>query len=570
MKKAILLLLTIPILVNGCFVRKLPSTEISAKALFVSSSNTSYDYYVQATIEEKRENFELAALYLKKAIEADPESVFLGKELALILVEQGLYEQALSIAEDLIARHPKNVDVLILYGRINHILKKYDSAGNAYAAVLEIDPKQEDIYLLLGAILSEKDETEKALALYQQLVQQYPDSYAGYYLIGKIYKKQNKRAEARSSFERALELQPALVEARFELVELYKQSGKHDLVIQMYREIMVLSPMDIRSQLELALFYQEIGKAGEATKILYQLGKRSVEESTILRKIILLYIDTKKYDQAIFVLTGMLKGAPDNSDLQYVIGVANDERGDWQRAIKFFQKVKPETLFYDNGVVHIAFLTQEHIGLDEAIVYLESIVAQNKNNVEFLLYLGSLYEEKKMFAEAAEILNRGLSMEPENTKLRFRLGVVYDKWGKKDACIEEMKVVIRQDPKDHHALNYLGYTYVDLGVHLKEAESLIREALSQKPDDGYITDSLGWVFFKTGRYQEAVDTLERANELVRDDPVILEHLGDAYRKVGEPEKAVKTYRESLKYKKEEREALKEKIRGLENRKENQE
>ncbi|MGD9083176.1 MAG: tetratricopeptide repeat protein, partial [Desulfobacterales bacterium] len=157
---------------------------------------------------------------------------------------------------------------------------------------------------------------------------------------------------------------------------------------------------------------------------------------------------------------------------------------------------------------------------------------------------------------------QGLKIDSENTKLRFRLGVVYDKWGKKKASIEEMKTVIRLDEKDANALNYLGYTYAELGENLDEAERLIKAALKQKPDDGYITDSLGWVYFKKGLLTKALKYLEKAVSLVPDDPIILEHLGDTYLKISDKEKAIQLYKRSLLKKEKDREGLEKKIREL--------
>jgi Tfp pilus assembly protein PilF len=125
-----------------------------------------------------------------------------------------------------------------------------------------------------------------------------------------------------------------------------------------------------------------------------------------------------------------------------------------------------------------------------------------------------------------------------------------------------MKKVIRLEPKNADALNYLGYTYADLGRNLDEAEYLIKEALQYKPDDGYITDSLGWVYFKKGLYQKALKLLKRAVELVPDDPIILEHLGDAYLKISDKENALEYYKRSLQQKEEDKEDLEKKIRAL--------
>ena len=125
-----------------------------------------------------------------------------------------------------------------------------------------------------------------------------------------------------------------------------------------------------------------------------------------------------------------------------------------------------------------------------------------------------------------------------------------------------MRTVIRLDPKNANALNYLGYTYADLGTNLDEAEKLIKEALNYKPDDGYITDSLGWVYYKKGLYEKAVETLERAVKLVPNDPIVLEHLGDADIKINDSKKALEYYNRSLKHQKKDKEKIEKKIQTL--------
>ena len=140
--------------------------------------------------------------------------------------------------------------------------------------------------------------------------------------------------------------------------------------------------------------------------------------------------------------------------------------------------------------------------------------------------------------------------------------MVYDKWNRKDDCIAAMKAVVRLDPKHANALNYLGYTYAELGRNLEEAEQLIQRALEQKPNDGYITDSLGWVYYQKGLFESALKYIEKAVELVPDDPTILEHLGDTYLKISDEKKALQFYRRSLLKKEKDRDDLEKKIREL--------
>jgi Flp pilus assembly protein TadD len=130
-----------------------------------------------------------------------------------------------------------------------------------------------------------------------------------------------------------------------------------------------------------------------------------------------------------------------------------------------------------------------------------------------------------------------------------------------------MKRAIEINPQNAAALNYLGYTWAEMGIHLDEAERLIERALKIEPNDGFYIDSLGWVYYQKGDYMRAVEQLERAVEITVDDPTIIEHLGDAYEKIGKRDLALVRYRDALKRSKEEEQTkrIREKIQRLEKR-----
>jgi tetratricopeptide (TPR) repeat protein len=124
--------------------------------------------------------------------------------------------------------------------------------------------------------------------------------------------------------------------------------------------------------------------------------------------------------------------------------------------------------------------------------------------------------------------------------------------------VKYLKKVMEINPKHTDALNYLGYSYADRGVNLEEAHLLINKALELKPDNGYIIDSLGWVYFKLGKYDDALKNLLKAAEIVKDDPVIFEHLGDVYYSKGIPEKAREFWEKAIEFHEKE-EGLKERV-----------
>jgi len=108
-----------------------------------------------------------------------------------------------------------------------------------------------------------------------------------------------------------------------------------------------------------------------------------------------------------------------------------------------------------------------------------------------------------------------------------------------------MKKVLEINPDNADALNYIGYTYAEQGVNLDRAEEMVKKALRLKPRDGYIIDSLGWVYFKKGDYKKAVRHLEEAEAYASEDPLIKEHLGDAYLKADLKDRALEMYERAL-------------------------
>jgi tetratricopeptide (TPR) repeat protein len=179
--------------------------------------------------------------------------------------------------------------------------------------------------------------------------------------------------------------------------------------------------------------------------------------------------------------------------------------------------------------------------------------------VDLYLNLASLYEALNKSGDGLDFLFENEKLFPAEPRYHFRIGVLLDKVGKRAESIERMKRVLALNPKDAQALNYLGYTYAEMGINLDEALKHLKLAVEIRPNDAFILDSLGWVYFKLKRYDDAVRLLEDAVSLVHDDSTITEHLGDAYAARREFKKALKQYRKAQEIDPE-RKDLAEKIR----------
>ncbi|MBT8350220.1 MAG: tetratricopeptide repeat protein, partial [Deltaproteobacteria bacterium] len=429
----------------------------------------------------------------------------------------------------------------------------------------EIDKSRENIFLILGGLHIKDNEMSDALSVFRQLVLHFPASYPGRFFLGKIHSQKGNYKEAESQLKKAISLQPELVEPRFELLNVYRAQEKKqnpEKIYQIYKDILERNPDNIRAALELGLYYHEKGKFRDAQKLFISLGKRSKSKFTVILNILQLYIDKKKYKDAINILNGMLKGAPESSTIHHIAGLASYGIKNTHRAMKHFKQVKPGSRFFQDAMLHISYIYQDKGDVNKAINHLKETLNKTPDDPELLYYLSMFHEDTKKYKEAETTLKKAIEISPDEEKFLFRLGVVYDKWNRKEDSIKTMKAVIKLNPKHANALNYLGYTYADLGINLDEAERLIKEALKHKPGDGYITDSLGWVFFKKGLYVEALNLLKKAVELVPDDPIMLEHLGDAYHKTNDRVNALKFYKRALQNKKENKAPLERKIKEL--------
>ncbi|MFY9704986.1 MAG: tetratricopeptide repeat protein, partial [Desulfobacterales bacterium] len=445
-----------------------------------------YFYYTEAELAQQNGDREQAVLLLRKAIEMDPTSVYLKRELAVEYVQQKDFQKALAVAEDILNSHPDDVETLIIYGRIKQGQNQLDQASRTYEKVIALDKKQQEIYLLLGGIYLQKEQYDDALRVFKELVSNFPNAYTGHFFLGKIYAKQGQTKKAEAEFKKSLEIEPSLLEPRFELLELYRGEGKSDIILRTYEDILKSNPFNIRASLELGLIYWKEGRRRDAEKLFLEMGRRSTSEFDVVLKVIQTYLEPDRYEDAVIVIQGLLKASPDDPDLNHLAGIAYYGLKDNEKALMHFLKVTPQSRFYPDAVVHIAFLYREKGETGKAVELLANAVEDNPDNAEFRYYLGTFYEEGEAYEKAVQMLNEAIQLDPDETKYLFRLGVVYDKWGRKEDSIETMKTVIRLDPQDASALNYLGYTYADLGKNLEEAERLIKEALKVKPDDGYI------------------------------------------------------------------------------------
>jgi tetratricopeptide (TPR) repeat protein len=264
------------------------------------------------------------------------------------------------------------------------------------------------------------------------------------------------------------------------------------------------------------------------------------------RKIGLLYMELERYDEAIKEFKDILAQEPEALQIRFYLASAYEEKKDYDHAIEEFKKIPPTAFNYNDALGHLAFLYKDKGEPEKGVGLLKDAIAAQSGRVEPYLLLAGLYESLERYDDGLRVLLDVEKHFPADSRIQFRLGILYDKIGDKKASIERMKKTIALTPDDAQALNYLGYTLAEMGIDLEDALRYLTKAVALKPEDGFILDSLGWVYFKMKRYEEAVRELERAHDIVDDDTTVMEHLAAAYSAKHEYRKALNLYRKLLK------------------------
>jgi tetratricopeptide (TPR) repeat protein len=309
-------------------------------------------------------------------------------------------------------------------------------------------------------------------------------------------------------------------------------------------------------------------KLNEALAQFEKLESAEADPRETRIKIGLISFERGDFDRAATEFNLVLAGDPDNDRARYYLGATYSELKSDDKALEQFERIPEKSDLFLDARVQIAYLLDRRDQTQKAIEALQPALKTGKTErKEVLAFLASLYRKAKDYPKAIQTMEQVVRLDPKNDQAQFQLGALYDENKNKEKSIATMKKAIELNPQNAAALNYLGYTWAEMGVQLDEAEALILRALKIEPNDGFYIDSLGWVYYQKGDYPRAVEQLERAVEITGDDPAIIEHLGDAYDKSGKSDRALGRYREALKTAKESDQIkrIREKIQRLEKR-----
>lgn len=254
-------------------------------------------------------------------------------------------------------------------------------------------------------------------------------------------------------------------------------------------------------------------------------------------------------DQSLLFARLATRLRPEHDEAWLLIARLALDRDDTRDAIDALERVPEDSPLSWEARLLRADTLVEAGRREEAIALLRRMAEERPERIDALVALGDLHRRDQEYEEAEKAYAEALRRVPEPTPAHWRLlyvhGITLERTGRWEEAEKRFLRALEFEPDQPFVLNYLGYSWVEKGMHLERAKEMLHRAVELRPRDGFIVDSLGWAYYQLGEYEKAVEYLERAVELEPGDPVINDHLGDAYWRVGRHREARFQWRRAL-------------------------
>ena len=496
-------------------------------------------YSGEGELDRAIEEYQLALVF-------DPHSALIYARLSAEYVKKGMLSAALESTQEALKKDPKFIDARLILAGLYSAMHESKLAIQEYDRVLKQDSKNEEAVVFKSQVLVEEGRNPEAIEALRKFVKSYPDSPVAYFYLARSEEQENHFQQAVTAYKKAISLRQNFTQAVLGLGQLYEQMQKLQDAISVYQTLYETS-QEVSVANRLANLYLKKDDYAKAVPYLKSVTQSDPEDLNARVKLGLIQMDLKQYESSIKIFSEILEKNPESDRIQFYLGNAYELNKQNDKALHHFKKIDPSSSLYSDATLHCVNLVKQTSGLVEARAYLLESTVRAPMIRNFYIYQASLEEDDRKLEKAIQILEGALEKFPKDERIQYYLGTLYDRTGQVDKSLEKMESILKVNPENVDALNYLGYTWTIQGVRLGEAGRVLKKALQLRPQNGYIQDSWGWYLLTMGKTREAIVELEKAAKLKPKEATILEHLADAYLKSNLRQKAQVKYEEAVQY-----------------------
>lgn len=483
-----------------------------------------------------------AAAAYRQALRVNPGSALLNTQLSHACYRLGDAKSAVLFGRRAVSLEPDNADYRLVLGNAYMLAKDLKSAVVQYRQVYRLRPADNVLHTLaglyeavglpdsavavyqrrlvegddpglrlqLGAILARSRRWEQALEQYHLAASADSANPRTQAAMAGLHQMLGRSDSAIYYFERAEGLDPSNVQLKSHILSLLIGNKDYQAAALQAQDILALDPANRSARHQLARIYYNLGDRDRAETQYLALADRDSADTEALYALARLRLDRKDFTGARGYIERTLSFLPGFNEGWNLLGLCllaldhpDSGLAAFAKSRRLGNKADPE---YQAAVAYSALERYR-----EALPYYQKLFPKKRGDAPFLFGYASALERSGEYEEAVGIFRR----------------------------------LLKIDPRHASALNYLGYMFAERGMNLDEAEKLVARALAIEPDNPYYIDSMGWVYFMSGRLEKAVVELERAVSLMPDDSTLRDHLGDAYRAQGQYGKALEQWLKAL-------------------------
>jgi tetratricopeptide (TPR) repeat protein len=504
---------------------------------------TAYEHYIRGRIAADRGDHDTALAELRMAAAAAPDEVEPRVAVGEELLSAGRFDAALTEAGVAVREWPRDPAPWRLLGRVRAAATDVAGAAQAFERAVQLDATDETSWLMLAAAFRQLHDESSAVGTYRRLIAALPESAEGHFRLGRALVAVDL-AEAVDELRRAIELDAGHIDARVTLAELYRRRGQTGEAEQALREAFDRSGDDATVGERLYRLLLEGGDRKAAAAVLRRLDA-DWRDGRVRVRLAYFLLQLHEADDALRIARDVLARDAGEHTAHVIAARALGQLGRRAEAVAACLAVPAAADAYAEARALAAELHGRMGTPQDGLTLLGEALAARPDDPLVLAAAATLHEQLGGFDQARRLLDAALARTPADETLAYARAALEDRAADPDRAVAVMQGFLERNRDSVVALNFIGFSYAERGIELDTAERLLRHALELRPDDGFVLDSLGWLFLRRGRLDQARDALERADRLAPFEPEILFHLGELYLGRGQDQRARDTFRQAL-------------------------
>jgi tetratricopeptide (TPR) repeat protein len=511
-----------------------------------NSGDSPYGAYLAGRHAQEERDYRAAALWYKEALQADPQSPELISRTFSMEAENGNFAEARPLAEQELKLDPSDAvaNLVLMVDRLN--------TGDPAGALASAQALPDDgLHRYVGPLARAWTEMGMGNLAAADAALQGLDKFDGftpikYFQLGLLYDFAGHADNAEQYYRKTLDatgqLNWRLTDA---MANFYRRHGRPDQAKAIYQQFIKENPGS-----ELAETVQAMKPAGTPPPLIGSAKGGLAEALFDLASVV---NRPETLDVALLYNRCALALRPHLAVAELLLADILSAEDEPKESLAILAGIPGSSPYAWSAQLRTAANLETLGKIDEAVAQLRAMAAKAPDRASAEIQLGDLLREQKRFTEAATAYSEAIRRlkaggTAPSWSLYYSRGIAYERSGQWNLAEADLEHALELKPDQPLVLNYLGYSWIDRGEKLKRGLKMIEQAVSLRPEDGYIVDSLGWAHYRLGDYASAVEYLEKAVELVPEDPTINDHLGDAYWKTGRSVEARYQWRQALQFK----------------------